>query len=225
MENKQLLDNMSRLGYPLLDPQVGFDAYATLAEVVRSENGRYWEGFPVLLANVANGESFEYAKVEASLENAGEKERLKDLFFLSLALYDLNKLNLNLQWVKSLAAQLTSSEKKRVQSYRDALGNNRSLKINGTELEPERLKNVFKNYFAMEAAETLDLGQRHEELSLEFAFSQLFSPKQKELFQKKLKGAPLSKTEREYFSCVVRKKVSALANSELHQLAQRVLEL
>jgi len=223
MENKQLLDNMSRLGYPLLDPQVGFDIYATLAEVVRSDKGRYWEGFPVLLANVAKGKSFEYAKVEASLENAGGKERLKDLFLLSLALYDLNKLNL--KWVKSLTAHLASDEKKKVQSYREALVNNSPLKVNGTELEPERFKNVFKNYFTMEAAETLELGHRHEELSLEFAFSQLFSPKQKELFQKKLKGEPLGKTEREYFSRVVRKKVSALANSELHQLAQRVLEL
>jgi hypothetical protein len=223
MENKQLLDNMSRLGYPLLDPQVGFDVYATLAEVVRSDKGRYWEGFPVLLANVAKEESFEYARVEAYLVNAGEKERLKELFLLSLALYDLNKLNL--KWVKSLTAHLTSGEKEKVQSYREALVNNSPLKVNGTELEPERLKNVFKNYFTLEAAETLDLGQRHEELSLEFAFSQLFSPKQKELFQKKLKGAPLSKTEREYFSRVVRKKVTALANSELHQLAQRVLEL
>jgi hypothetical protein len=223
MENKQLLDNMSRLGYPLLDTQVGFDVCATLAEVVRSDKGRYWEGFPVLLANIAKGEPFEYAKVEAFLENAGEKERLKDLLLLSLALYDLNKLNL--KWVKSLAAQLTSDENTKVQSYREALVNNSPLKVNGTELEPERLKNVFKNYFTLEAAETLDLGQRHEELSLEFAFSQLFSPKQKELFRKKLKGEPLSKTEREYFSRVVRKKISALANSELHQLAQRVLEL
>lgn len=223
MENKQLLDNMSRLGYPLLDTQVGFDVHATLAEVIMSDKGRYWEGFPVLLANVAKGESFEYAKVEVYLVNAGEKERLKDLFLLSLALYDLNKLNL--KWVKSLAAQLTSTEKKKVQSYRDALVNNRPLKVNGTELEPERLKNVFKNYFTLETTETLDLSHRHEELSLEFAFSQLFSPKQKELFMKKLKGEPLSKTEREYFSRVVRKKISALANSELHQLAQRVLEL
>lgn len=223
MENKQLLDNMSRLGYPLLDPQVGFDGYATLAEVVRSDKWRYWEGFPVLLINVAKGESFEYTKVEASLVNAGEKERFKDLFLLSIALYDLNKLNL--KWVKRLATQLTSTEKKKVQSYREALVNNSPLKINGTELEAERLKNVFKNYFTLKAAETLDMGHRHEELSLEFAFSQLFSPKQKELFRKKLKGEPLSKTEREYYSRVVRKKVSALANSELHQLAKRVLEL
>jgi hypothetical protein len=123
-----------------------------------------------------------------------------------LFLYPLLDPQIGFDVFASLAAQLTSTEKKRVQSYRDALGNNRPLKVNGTELEPERLKNVFKNYFALEAAETLDLGHRHEELSLEFAFSQLFSPKQKELFQKKLKGEPLSKTEREYFSRVVRKK-------------------
>ncbi len=223
MENNQLLDNMSRLGYPLLDPQVGFDVYATLAEVVRSNKGRYWEGFPVLLANVAKGESFEYAKVEAYLVNDLEKERLKDLFLLSLALYDLNKLYLT--WVKSLVIQLSSTDKEKVQSYREALANNSPLKVNGTDLEPERLKNVFKNYFTLEASKTFALGHRHEELSLEFAFSQLFSPKQKELFQKKLAAEPLSKTEREYFSRVVRKKVSALANAELHKLAQRVLEL
>lgn len=223
MENKQLLDNMGRLGYPLLDAQVGFDVYATLAGVARSDKGRYWEGFPVLLANVAKEESFEYAKVEACLVNVREKKRLKELFLLSLALYDFNKLDL--RWVKSLTARLTSDDKQKVRTYRDALANNHPLKVSGTELEPERLKKVFKNYFTQEAAETLDLGHRHQELSLESAFSQLFSPKQKELFMKKLKGEPLSKTEREYFSRVVRKKVSALANSELHQLAQRVLEL
>lgn len=218
MENKQLLDNMDRLGYPLLDPQVGFDVYATLAEVVRSDKGRYWEGFPVLLANVAKGESFEYAKIEAYLIDAGEKERLRNLFLLSLALYDLNKLNL--KWVKSLAALLTSAEKKKMQSYAEALVKNSPIKVNGNEFEPERLKTAFNNYFTLEAAETLDLHHRHEELSLELAFSQLFSPRQKELFKKKLKGEPLNKTEREYFSRVVKKKVSALANAQLHQLAQ-----
>jgi hypothetical protein len=61
-----------------------------------------------------------------------------------------------------------------------------------------------------------------EEPSLEYALSQLFSPKQKELFQKKLKGELLTKTEKEYFSRTVKKKVAALANPELHRLAQKL---
>ena len=56
------------------------------------------------------------------------------------------------------------------------------------------------------------------------ALSQLFSPKQKELFKKKLNGEPLNKTEREYYSRAVKKKVSALANPDLHRLAQKLMK-
>lgn len=54
--------------------------------------------------------------------------------------------------------------------------------------------------------------------------AQIFSPKQRELFYKKLAGEQLSKTEREYFSRVVKKKVLVLANSQLHHLAQKLLK-
>ncbi|HXE98595.1 MAG TPA: hypothetical protein VN642_19490 [Dongiaceae bacterium] len=48
---------------------------------------------------------------------------------------------------------------------------------------------------------------------LAFAMSQMFSPKQKELFKKRLEGLPLSKTEQEYYSRSVKKKVVALASA------------
>ena len=66
---------------------------------------------------------------------------------------------------------------------------------------------------------------RKAEATFEYALSQIFSPKQKELFFKKLKGEKLSKTEREYYSRTVKKKVYALANTDLHRLAQQVTEL
>ena len=59
---------------------------------------------------------------------------------------------------------------------------------------------------------------------MEYALSQLFSPKQKELFKKKLEGTPLTKTEQEYYSRTVKKKVIALANPELHHLSRKLLE-
>jgi hypothetical protein len=39
-----------------------------------------------------------------------------------------------------------------------------------------------------------------------------------------MNGEPMTKTEREYFSRTVRKKLRALANTDLHRLAQRLLE-
>jgi hypothetical protein len=47
----------------------------------------------------------------------------------------------------------------------------------------------------------------------------LFSPKQKELVFKKYNEEPLTKTEQEYYSRVVKKKIMALANSELRRIA------
>ncbi len=61
------------------------------------------------------------------------------------------------------------------------------------------------------------------EFDLEFALAQVLSPKQRDLFLKRLKGEKMTKTEREYFYRVVKKKVAALANSELHRLAQDMM--
>lgn len=58
---------------------------------------------------------------------------------------------------------------------------------------------------------------------LEYALSQIFSAKQKQLVLKKFQGEKLSKTEKEYFSRTVRKKLLALANRDLHQLATKVV--
>lgn len=49
--------------------------------------------------------------------------------------------------------------------------------------------------------------------------STLFPPKQKELVLKKLNGEPLTKTEQEYYSRIVKKKLEALANSEIRKIA------
>ncbi len=53
---------------------------------------------------------------------------------------------------------------------------------------------------------------------------EIFSTKQKELFLKKINGKKLTKTEKEYFSRVVKKKVLAMANSDLHQMSKKLLQ-
>jgi len=68
------------------------------------------------------------------------------------------------------------------------------------------------------------LREKLDEYSLEYSLSQVFSPKQKELFKKKLEGKPFTKTDQEYYSRTVKKKVVALANSELNALARKLLE-
>jgi hypothetical protein len=93
------------------------------------------------------------------------------------------------------------------------------FRFHNTVLEAQRLKNAFQSYL-QETNGLNDVQSQRENLGLEYALSQVFSPKQKELFLKKLHGENLSKTEKEYYSRSVRKKVMALANENLHQLAK-----
>jgi hypothetical protein len=92
------------------------------------------------------------------------------------------------------------------------------------EFDPERVRGLFELYYEQKAEKDRRRKDRYDEFSLEYALSQVFSPKQKELFKKKLEGDPLNKTEQEYYSRTVKKKVVALANSELHSLARKLLE-
>lgn len=83
---------------------------------------------------------------------------------------------------------------------------------------------MFELYFEKDAEKARQRKVSYDELSLEYALSQVFSPKQKELFRKKLDGQPLTKTEKEYYSRTVKKKLAALANAELHRLARILMD-
>jgi hypothetical protein len=57
-------------------------------------------------------------------------------------------------------------------------------------------------------------------MQLYIYLDRLFSPKQKDLVFKKLNGESFTKTEREYYSRVVRKKLEAIADKELREIAE-----
>lgn len=225
MEHRQLLKRMNHLGYPLVEAMDEFDPNVTLAEVVKTNNGRYWEGFPVLLANGAKEEEeFRYAKVESFLKKREEKDRLKQLFLLSLALYKLYDFK-DFDWPRFYGQnELDQEDKYKVREFEKQLRKNQELLLAGQHFSPERLKSAFQRYHPNESGDVKSLNARQEDLSLDFALSQMFSPKQKELFLKKLRGEVLTKTEREYLSRTVRKKAAALAHAELHRLAQRFVQ-
>jgi hypothetical protein len=85
------------------------------------------------------------------------------------------------------------------------------------------LRNTLRRHVIdLERSESLRERDRRRQLrsfQLELHLSTLFPPKQKELILKKLKGDLLSKTEQEYYSRVVKKKLEGLANSELRKIA------
>ncbi len=221
MTEESLYKRLSQLGLPLLETSEEFDVNQTLAEVVKSRDTRLWEGFPVLLVNAANDFRYAYERVLNHLYNKEQRKNFHSLLQVSLALYDLN--HLSFSWTKPLKEMLSEKEKADLKQLRKELTSGNTFTLNGLEFYPLRLKNAFELYFEKDAEKSRQQKEKYEELSLEYALSQVFSPKQKELFKKRLEGLPLTKTEKEYYSRAVKKKVVALANPELHRLAQRLL--
>ena len=216
--NENLERKLSNLGFPLLEVH---DVNKTLAEVVQSDNARYWEGFPVLLVNANKTGDFNVKKVEAYLTNVVDRRKWRKLLVMSLVLY--RAMNKIFAFAERLKKTLSSKESEWFRESWHRMRYAESFNLENKEFNVSRLKTLLDNYMQEESLKAKKIQVKQDEISLEYAFSQLFSPKQKELFKKKLGGEPLTKTEKEYFSRAVKKKILALANPELHRLAQKLL--
>lgn len=222
MKNDGLLNRVAVLGFPLLGTQAEPNANTALADMAKSGEKRFWEGLPLVLVQSAEKGLFQYDKANAYLKKPAEKAVLGSLLVMSLALY--KTLGLKFSWADSLLTSLPEKNKNKFNNFVKSLKNDADLLVAGRKMSAQRLKTVFNSYFTQSQARLKELLCVKDELGFEYSLSQVFSPKQKELFLKKLKREKLTKTEKEYFSRTVKKKVLALANLELHRLAQKLLE-
>lgn len=212
---------LAQFGYPLFQAQV--DPNDLLASMAESVDTRLLEGFPVVLAHALSGgePKVDLAKAEAQLAAPEERKRFRQLAMLSFYLFDLYGLGELRQ--RAQGQQLLKDE----EDLKKRLVENQPLKLPGNrELDPERLKRTFLDYVvrAREARSGEEKARLGDEFRREFYLSLLFSPRQKDLLYKKLRGEPMTKTEREYFSRVVKKKLMALADPDLYRMAQKALQ-
>ena len=91
--------------------------------------------------------------------------------------------------------------------------------LKGLNVSVDRLKNSFRNYRVHQASPG-ELQEQKDALGFELLLSELFTVRQKELLSKRLAGKLLTKTEREYYYRVVKKRLKVLADSRLHQMAR-----
>ena len=221
LTDRKLLNSLSKLGYPMFEPTEELEVNKTLAEVVKSSDTRRWEGFPVMLANAAESYQFSPAMVNELLKTNEKKDLFHGVMLLSGAMYSL--FHLSFPWLNTFYKDLSKADQAKVKKWKRVLSSNHTLQLKDVTFDPERLKRLFELYFEEKVEKLKRRRERYEEFSLEYALSQVFSPKQRELFNKKLEGLPLTKTEREYYSRTVKKKVFALANSDLHSLSKTLL--
>ena len=218
MDNNDLERKAAELGFRAAESAPGSEANKTLAEVVQSREQRYWEAFPVMLAAAAEAGELDYEAISAYLSES-EQNHLKLLVFASLGLYE--SLGVKFKWTKSLFGDFPA---RLISHYKEKLNAGSELVIGDVTLLPDNIRENFlkrPKQAAGTAKRPIDPG---EQLDLELAVSRIFTPRQKELFLKKLRHKKMTKTEKEYFSRVIKKKAQALANEDLHLLARKVLE-
>ena len=222
MKREDLVFNLGRLGYSLVTPdvqEVGEDQVVELlAELVDSKDLRLVEGFPVVLANCAQrGMNLDFAALLTKHKPRSRKRQaLEKLLLASSDLLTRQGLE-KPEGLEKVSASLKAK-------YGDLLAADLLSLGRKVSLSTERLRNALRRYSAnLETSRSRrkkEKAKQRRSFQLSYYLSTLFSVKQKELVLKKLNGEPLNKTEQEYFSRTVKKKLEALSNSEVRKVAK-----
>lgn len=225
MKKEDLVLNLGRLGYKLLSPERselrGPEVLELLEALAESEDSRLVEGFPVVLANCARKDlKLDFQALLSKLKPDSRKQQaLEKLLLLSSTLLAQQ----GLDQPKNLETLSRFLKKK----YGDLLADFVVELGNKVSLSTERLRNTLKRYAsdlaAADSARNKAKNLQRRSFQLDYYLSTLFAPKQKELVLKKYNGEPLNKTEQEYFSRKVKKKLEAMTNKEVRKVAKAAL--
>jgi hypothetical protein len=115
--------------------------------------------------------------------------------------------------------------------YGDLLSIGKFQLSNGLHITVQDLLHSLRSYTA-DRSNTADRSKSKDQQertplslpnTLDIYLDRIFPAKQKELVYKKRDGGAFTKTEREYFSRIIRKKLEAIANEEVTGLARKLL--
>jgi hypothetical protein len=223
VKNNDLLERLRILGFPFFEMEEKVDPNAVLSDLVKSGDTRMWEIFPAVLTDSLEKGLFDQNRVSEILQDEKHKKIFGLLVAMSLALF--KRLGLRSSWEVFLSPVSGEDIKQKKEEFFYVMDNEGDLSIEGHKMSTSRLRNVFKMYLSKTEASLNDFITKKEELGIEYSLAQLLSPRQKDIFLKKFRGEKLSKTEKEYYSRVIKKKVVAMANTDLQRMAIKLLGL
>lgn len=221
-----LLEHLSRYGYSLMQPDSFLNHEEVLTHLLKQDDPRLLEGFPVVFFNMLKTKKtsrWELSKWHPGKAlSAKTEDRLAVLLVLSHLLFKLFgfEKEYSPRTLKLLVKCKNGSAL--LDQLAEPFLKSEPVHLGTLEFSTERLKKNFRNYVVLEKDQK-EARERSHQLELELLLSEMFTPKQKALLRKKLEGKELSKTEREYFYRVVKKRLKALANEDLHQLARQLV--
>jgi hypothetical protein len=185
--------------------------------------------FPVVLSICArNGVSLNsHALFSKYWESSPKKQNLEKLLLLADELFDLEGIDAP-QNLKKIANPLKAKYGTLISSRLLSLSSGLTIPIGSVQSTLRDYTAKIKN--AMPAPKSAITGYQRKpdkmELSAELdaSLDRLFSPKQKDLVFKKLNGEAFTKTEREYYSRIVRKKLLSIADARVNRIAIKLTQ-
>ena len=150
-------------------------------------------------------------------ETSPKRQNLEKLLFISAAIFERQ----GLRAPKNLDKIAASLKPK----YGDLLPGGEFQLSSGMCISINDLQETLERYTSSQSKAPASLGKKSPSKadSLDVYLDRIFSPKQKELVFKKRDGISFTKTEREYYSRTVRKKLEAIASENLVELARNLV--
>ncbi|MSR77269.1 MAG: hypothetical protein EXS63_03440 [Candidatus Omnitrophica bacterium] len=226
MTKDQLCESLAAYGYPLLKPPT--QPELVIKSLLEQDDFRLLEGFPVVLAHMLQEqETFDWGTSAQGLGSLSGKAQKRLLHFLALS-YLLFQTEGLTQGCKSRVLEMLfkfPDGEQVLENVQALFAESEALKVGSETFSVERFKNTFHTYWVQmkTSPKDADLEKKKHDLEFELLLSEVFTPRQKLLLRKRLGQESLTKTEREYFSRVLKKRLRALASDELHRLAQQLM--
>jgi len=228
MNREQVVEGLAQYGYELLRPTRSYKGEDLLLNLLKQDDARLLEGFPVAYENLLrNKKQFEWDNPKwQPTKKLSKQETAKLLYLLTLS-YLLFKLygedKTYLQRTEKLLSKVAHNWKEYLNRVSQSFNLSDPVKFDKElSLSSERLKHQYRNY-VVHRTQTKNLVDTTKDLELELLLSEFFTPKQKELIKKRQFKKSLTKTEREYYYRVVSKRLKALANENLSQYVKSLV--
>lgn len=219
-----LLHLLEEMGVSVRLPRGGMALSRLLRLIRASGDPRLLEELPALLAAARSAQGggvslvFDQEGVRGLL--TGIREHREFGRWLTLGIKILGRRSMEGgERVQRLVAELVPDRER--EAIHRLVDRGEPVELFGFSLSPQRMVERLDGY---RAAQRRQQGQAPVETAMpDRLLARLFSPRQRELLQKKLSGELLSKTEREYYSRIVKKRLVAIVDPEVQQMALRLI--
>ena len=219
----------SLLADPVQKRLTGSQATIILDALASSNNEDLVTRFPAILSICArNGIALSSHMLFSKYwESSPKKQNLEKLLLISSELFDLEGIEAP-QNLKKIASSLKTKYGTLLSTKMLPLSSGISISIRA--FQDTLREYITKTKHIMPAFKRSGLEQDpsravlNHSADLQTNLRRLFSPKQRDLVFKKLNGESFTKTEREYYSRVVRKKLQSIADSQVGYIAARLTQ-